>query len=343
MQIRTEVFVWNSKRFIARQFFGAVPVAIHVLNVVRHVAIGVRVLIAARRHRTVYLQKVILPRWFIRALKHGGRRLVFDYDDALYALGPGQQQGPRALLRRRRLRRFTACLAAADLVVVENEPNRAETERHCRHTLIITGPIDTDRYYPLKRPASAERAETVLGWIGSPSTTPYLRVLEPVFRDLARRHAIAVHLIGAAMFEVPGVTVRRFPWHLESEVANLASFDIGLMPLPDDPWSRGKGGYKILQYMAMGIPPVASPVGVNTDLVRHGRTGLLAAGLDEWTSALEQLIQNRSARETIGQAARADVVNRFSLVHYAPLFVQALLPPQAADAPVSLGIEGVRS
>lgn len=338
-QIPVETFVWNSERFVAQQQRGEVSIVEHAMNVLRHAGIALRLFLAAGRHQAVYVQKVVLPTWFLNTLKRRGRRLVFDYDDAMYAMAPGQDQGPRAWVRRRRLERFTACLAAADLVVVENEPNRTVAAQYCRQTMTITGPIDTDRYRPLDR---SRGDEVVLGWIGSPSTTAYLRLIEPTLRELAARRKVVLHLIGAARFEIPGVTVRQFPWNLEREVDDLATFDVGLMPLTDDPWSRGKGGYKILQYMAMGLPSVASPVGINRELIRHGETGLLAATPAEWLDSLDRLVSNRNERERMGRAARADAIDRFSLAHYAPQFVEALLPAPITAGARSFGIEGAR-
>jgi glycosyltransferase involved in cell wall biosynthesis len=325
--VPTEVHVWHSQAFVAAQVGGTVPLARHVANLLHHVRVALRVLRAAGRHRTVYVQKVVLPVWFLRMLKRGRRRLVFDYDDALYALSSDRDHGPRAIVRRRRMRRFTDCLAAADLVVLENEPNRAVTEKFCPRTLVITGPIDTNRYRPRPRPS---RDEVILGWVGSPSTTAYLRIVESAIRRVAERRRVALHLVGAAPVAMPGLAVRQSPWALETELDHLATFDIGLMPLTDDAWSRGKGGYKILQYMAMGIPTVASPVGINSTLIRPGDTGLLASHETAWVEALDQLIRDPISRRRMGAAARDDVVRRFSLTHYAPIFVQALMPDASA-------------
>jgi len=121
------------------------------------------------------------------------------------------------------------------------------------------------------------------------------------------------------------------PWTLAGEVDALATFDVGLMPLTDDPWSRGKGGYKILQYMAMGIPTVASPVGVNRDLVEHGVTGFLADTSDEWVTALERLATDASLRRQMGDAARRAALDRHSIDHHAPALVQALAPAALAE------------
>jgi glycosyltransferase involved in cell wall biosynthesis len=127
-------------------------------------------------------------------------------------------------------------------------------------------------------------------------------------------------------------------------VNTLATFDIGIMPVTDDPWSRGKGGYKILQYMAMGIPAVASPVGINADLIRDGETGLLAVDEQAWAAALGRLVADPAARSRMGAAARADVVARFSLAHYTPEFLGALLPagPPAREDGAALRAQGIQ-
>ncbi len=334
--IRAEVLVWNTADFVARTQRGRVSPLGHLRRAAHNIRVALRLARRARGSDAVFIQKVVLPAWYLRLLRRRSGRVVFDYDDALYALAPGDDRGLRAIIRRRRISRFTACLAASDLVVLENAPNREFTQRYCPQTLTITGPIDTERY----RPATVEwRGDTVvLGWIGSPSTTGYLRLIEPALTELARRgRAIAVHLIGAGPWDLPGVPVRHVPWSLEHEVEALATFDIGLMPLTDDPWSRGKGGYKILQYMAMGLPTVASPVGVNADIVRDGVTGVLARDVDGWVRALDMLVTDALARRRMGAAARAEVVAGYSLDHYAPQWIGGVLAGASvpAAAPMS--------
>jgi glycosyltransferase involved in cell wall biosynthesis len=326
--VKYDLLVWNSDRFIRCTLKGAVPLVEHVRNHVRHVAIVARILARRRRYSTFFIQKVILPRWVLSILKLGKRRLVFDYDDALYALGPAQDRGPRAWVRRSRIRSFFGMLSASDVVLLENDPNRTLTEHYCRDIVTITGPIDTMRYQP--RPRSAG-SEVVLGWVGSPSTTGYLEMLKPVLQELVQRgRAIRLHLVGARRFETPGVTITQTPWALETEVDALATFDIGLMPLTDDPWSRGKGGYKILQYMAMGIPTVASSVGINAQLVQDGVTGFLADAPGAWLCALDRLIGDPTLRSRMGNAARVAALNRHSLEYHAPSLMRALVSASPA-------------
>jgi glycosyltransferase involved in cell wall biosynthesis len=333
--VEYELLVWNTQRFVAQTLRGTVPVLEHVRNALHHARVTRAMLRLAPRCDTVYIQKIVLPRRVLRRLKDGGRRrLVFDYDDALYALAPGQDHGLRGIIRRRQVERFAGCLVESDLVTLENESNRAYTARYCPATLTITGPIDTERYRPAPR---APRDEVVLGWIGSPSTTGYLRLLEPTFAELARRgRRVVLHLIGAGAYASPHVPVRHIPWTLATEVEALGTFDVGLMPLTEDPWARGKGGYKILQYMAMGIPTVASPVGINSELVRDGETGRLAADVVAWTAALDGLAGDAAARHRMGVAARADAVARYSIEHYAPSFIDGLVPPAGRVSPAAM-------
>lgn len=319
--VRYDLLIWQSNRFIKTAARSRVPLTEHLLNRVRRLWVLVQLLGRAPSAHTVYVQKVILPWWVLIALKAAGRRIVFDFDDALYALAPGDEHGFRGSVRRWRTRKFERMLKTSDLVMIENDANRDYAEQFCRETVTITGPIDTDRY----RPSAPRSASTVvLGWIGSPSTTGYLELLRPVLTELAQQHSLVLHLIGAGTFELAGVDVRRTSWTLETEVDALATFDIGLMPLTDDGWSRGKGGYKILQYMAMGIPTVASPVGINCDMVEDGVTGFLASDAGQWRSALEQLIVDPARRQAIGACARRRAIERYSLERYVPTILRAL-------------------
>lgn len=320
--VRYDLLIWQSDRFVASTRQHQVPVLEHLWNYLHQVRVLVHLLRRVRRCHTVYVQKVVLPAWVLRFLKAGRRRLVFDFDDAMYALAPGQDRGIRGWIRRRRTLQFERMLKASDLVIIENDTNRDYAGQYCSRLLTITGPIDTERYRPV---AMRHGGPVVLGWIGSPSTTGYLDFLGPVLQELARRgHALVLHLIGAGPFDLPGVEVRRTPWAMDTEVNVLGTFDVGLMPLTDDSWSRGKGGYKILQYMAMGIPTVASPVGINTDLVEHGTTGFLGSSVDEWLAALEELITEPERRRVIGERARRVAIERHSLERHAPTILQAL-------------------
>jgi glycosyltransferase involved in cell wall biosynthesis len=209
------------------------------------------------------------------------------------------------------------------LVVLENKITKQFAEQYNKNILVITGPIDTERYFLSKK--GIDNDKVVIGWIGSSSTTPYLSILFPVFRRLCRTYPnVYIKLIGAAPIDIPDVRVKRVDWDIETEVKELHEFDIGIMPLPDDEWTRGKGGYKLLQYMAVGIPFVASPVGINKDLIKDGVNGFLSATEEEWYEKLSLLIENPEIREKMGLRERDFVVKNYSFEVAAPKLIFAL-------------------
>jgi glycosyltransferase involved in cell wall biosynthesis len=184
-----------------------------------------------------------------------------------------------------------------------------------RRVEIVPTVIDLDRY-PI-RPAARSGPLTV-GWIGTPNTMEYLEGLKPVLRALAREVPMRVAAIGARPDQMQGEPFEAVPWSEDGEVDALRTFDIGVMPLPDTPWERGKCGYKLIQYMALGLPVVASPVGVNTEIVQEGVNGFLAADDETWKRALGALAGDGAMRQAFGQAGRQLVEQHYTLQVQAP-------------------------
>jgi glycosyltransferase involved in cell wall biosynthesis len=158
-----------------------------------------------------------------------------------------------------------------------------------------------------------------VGWIGSPSTQEYLRHIGPALARFCAETGGRVQAIGVEeRFQLEGVPLEAVPWSKETELAALQALDVGIMPLADSPWERGKCGFKLIQYMACGLPVVASPVGANREIVIDGETGALAATQDEWVSALKSLAGDAARRRRMGEAGRARVVSGYSLQAVAP-------------------------
>lgn len=279
--------------------------------VVRAFAAGVRTLIRSGRYDAILVQRVLFPfpiPLLFRAIR---RKVVFDFDDAIFTTESPDASVADRLRTWFHARSVEPILTAASHAIVENDYTAAYAERFCPQVSIITGPIDTDRYVPGR---GRDETEVVLGWIGSPSTAPYLETIrEPLARIGERFPSMVVRIIGADAPEIPGVKTESLPWGLDREVGDLQTFDIGLMPLPDDPWTRGKGGYKLLQYGAMGIASVASPVGVNREIVEDGVSGLLADTEADWVDALVRLIEDEEERIRMGAAARERMLSQYAL------------------------------
>lgn len=246
--------------------------------------------------------------------------LIADYDDAIFhRYDRHRYKVVRQLLGTK----IDKVMARADLVLAGN-PYLAARARDAGASDVMNLPtvLNMDQYHPNARPGDGP---VQVGWVGSPSTwdqfmAPMLDVLDPVMKDAAARLLV----VGAKGRHAHHPWVQLQDWSEETEVHDLQQMDIGLMPLTDDPWARGKCGYKLIQYMACGLPVIASPVGVNSDIVQHGVTGFLATTPAQWTDALTQLITNPALRARMGTAARQRVERDYAVAHHGPRLVDAL-------------------
>lgn len=267
----------------------------------------------APAHDITLVQRLLLPAPLRRLLSRRARALVFDFDDALYTTPGDGTRGSRWLAPR--ATRWARMLAVSRAATVATAYLADRARQHQRHTVVIASPIDTERYQPA---GPARGPGIVIGWIGSPATSRYLEPLLPILCRLAeRRPTLRIELVGAdPRLAGPGVRVREWRW--DTEVSLLQAFDIGVMPLPDDEWARGKAGYKLLQYMACGAAVVASPVGAGQILVRAGETGWLAADDAAWEGALTELISDAEGRRKMGRAGREVAEAEYSLRRWTP-------------------------
>jgi glycosyltransferase involved in cell wall biosynthesis len=255
-----------------------------------------------------FLQKVLLPPFMLGLIRACGKKIIFDFDDAIYI------DEFSAEIDRRHLRRFENAVRASSLVVLENDAAAAFAGGLNGNILKITGPIDTDRYKPSQRTGAV-----CVGWIGHPATTCYLKMLLGLLGEVrALRPETGFLFIGATAEDLGDFGQYCAKWSLETEVELLSKIDIGLMPLADNKWTRGKGGYKLLQYMAMGIPSLASPVEINKELTQEGRTGFLPDSPDTWLKNLTTLLDNPELRRELGGNARERAVKEYSFYAAAP-------------------------
>ncbi len=175
---------------------------------------------------------------------------------------------------------------------------------------LIPTTIDTDYHLPNKK---TENKIPVIGWTGSHSTTYYLNFLIPVFKKLEQQIEFELRIISNKDLQLPLKSYRYIHWNKETEIADLQSFDIGIMPLPEDDWSKGKCGFKLLQYMAVGVPSIASPVGVNTDIIINNETGWIANSENEWFEKLSYLLKNIEERKSVIDKASSHIEKQYSV------------------------------
>ncbi|MCS6914171.1 MAG: glycosyltransferase family 4 protein [Myxococcales bacterium] len=279
-------------------------------------------LLAGRHDLTVVHYEALpyLPAALERALLR--RPYLCDYDDAIFHI----YDQHRSALVRRLLGGKISHLMARSAGVVCGSRYLLDYAR-ARHTRVCWLPTVVDlSLYPVAPPPRPPRPFTI-GWIGSPSTAAYLTALAPALAQLASEGPLRLLLIGSGAVCMPGVPVTVRPWVQNREIADLGEMDVGVMPLPDTPWARGKCGFKLIQYMAAFLPVVASPVGANCDIVTaHGpdQNGMLAQGTDEWVAALRRLRDDPLLRLRLGRAGRAAVQARYCLAVSAPRLLDFL-------------------
>jgi len=261
-----------------------------------------------------------LPALIEHLLLRGGPPRVIEYDDAVFHRYDRHRS---AVVRRLLGGKIDRLMGGATVVVAGNAYLAARARAAgARDVAIIPSVVDLEAY-PVAAPAG--NRPPVIGWIGSPSTAEALDAVAPALARVCAGGRARVVLVGVT----PGLRSWPFPceereWEEGREAADIAGFDIGIMPLVDEPWSRGKCGFKLVQYLACGRPAVASPVGVNPAIVIDGETGLLAASEDEWVAAVDRLVADAPLRARLGAAGRAHVEAHYALQRTAPLVADVL-------------------
>lgn len=276
-------------------------------------------LLRARRFDLIWVHCELfpyLPGAIERLVGLAARPIVYDCDDAIFH---NYDESRRTLVRTLLGNKLHALLSLASACTCGNPYVQAYCLRHCPRSLVVPTVVDTDLY----RPAAEPPRTPVIGWIGSPSTwrdvRPYLPLLQRIHEETGARFR-AVGAGEAARADLgPGIELAA--WSEEREIAEVQGFSIGIMPLADAPFQRGKSGYKLIQYMGCGLPTVASPIGVNGDIVREGETGFLPRTMDDWEEVLRRLLGDPALRPRLGEAGRERAVRCYSLASQAPRLI----------------------
>lgn len=280
------------------------------------------------------LQRKLLSGWMLWELRRHARRLVFDFDDAVLYRDSYDPRGPHCP---RRLRRFMRTVRAADTVVAGNHflASRAQ-EAGARNVRVIPTCVDP-RQLPVRNPVPGERGRLDLVWVGSSSTLRGLEQARKLWDQVGRKlPGVRLTTIADRPAELGSLPVAFRPWSARTEAAAIASADTGISQMPDDLWSRGKCGLKVLQYQAAALPAVASAVGVHPEMIEGGRTGFLPQTADAWLDSLAWLRDNPEPRLEMGQEACRRVEAGYSVTSWAPAVIAAFdesTPPGPASAP----------
>lgn len=270
----------------------------------------------------VFLQRTTFPLGLEKLLRKRNKNIIFDIDDSIY-MPDKEERGLTGRIKKYiKKEEVVSALKVSKCVIVENNHIRSFAAGFCANIHIITGPIDTVKNFP--RQASGKNDTVIIGWIGSPSTTVYLDMLKGILVELSEKYDIKLNLVGAGKYIIPGVRVENVGWSEAIEVGELHKFDIGVMPMPDNEWTRGKVGCKMLQYMANAIPAVVSYTPTNAEIIHDGANGFLAYDKKDWINKISILIENLQLRKGMGLKGRQVVEERYSVIANAGTFIKIL-------------------
>jgi glycosyltransferase involved in cell wall biosynthesis len=267
------------------------------------------------------------PPWLERLLARRNPNLAYDTDDATY-LRPGfTPNTPFQHLRR--FDKVVEVVRGVRWVSAATEPIANWARRYNSNVSVVPMAVDLEEYDRARAAANSTRKGTtrlVIGWAGTAGGLRYLDAVAPVLRNLAVRHDFVVRVISGGYQRVclPGVPLDSRAWRPETGLAEMAHFDIGIVPLDDTPFEQAKFPFKLLQYLALRVPSVSARVGTAVSLIRDGENGLLAGSADEWHAHLETLIVDPELRTRLAHAGRQTVANHYSVERVGPLLVQGL-------------------
>tara|TARA_R110002072_G_scaffold89232_4_gene199942 strand:+ start:67686 stop:68699 length:1014 start_codon:yes stop_codon:yes gene_type:complete len=254
----------------------------------------------------VFVQRKLFPIWFIHFLAKQAKRLVFDFDDAIFLKSSGEDSATRH-------KKFQATCRRADLILAGNEYLAREATQFSDKVIVVPTTVDTETYVvetakSVETAMSAETAEgsnITLVWIGSSSTRRYLDMLTPVLDQLGDRISnLSLKVIADFDLHLDRLNVNNVTWSESGEVPELTSSHIGIAPMINNGWTRGKCALKVIQYMAAGLPVVSDRCGANQEVIIEGETGFLADTEHDWLEAIKQLVENPDLRTQMGEAGR---------------------------------------
>lgn len=259
------------------------------------------------------------------SMRFGNCPMVLDLDDATYLSYVSPVYG-RLASKLKWFGKTDDLIRWAKIVTCGNRNIADYVAGKGVRAVVIPTIVDTEQFRPAATAKRKENPELVLGWIGTYSTFEYLESIFPALQQLARTHSFRLKVIGAGRdsIELPGVTIENAAWSMERETADFQSLDVGLYPLIDSPWAAGKSGFKAIQYMAVGIPYVVTPVGACAEIGVPNETHLCAATGNEWCNALAQLLSNAELRKRMGEAGRRYALQHFTVAAQADKLAAAL-------------------
>ncbi len=296
--------LYNSKNLFAKAYLFLKGFARRVKDVLR-----------ANRFDVIYIYREAFMTgsvFFERLLKRSGAKIILDFDDAIWLQTISDAN--RSLQWLKNPEKTNSIIALSDLVIVGNSYLAGHAKKFNSNVIIFPSTIDLDYYQISAIPKSHKNDRVVIGWSGSHTTVEHFETILPVLKSLKSKFGTKLHfaVYGDPHYKNTELNINGTAWGAETEVSTIASFDIGIMPLPNDEWSKGKCAMKGLQYMGLQVPAVLSAIGMNNDLIEDGINGFLASSEEQWIDKLSLLIENPELRHKIGSTGRQTIEQKFS-------------------------------
>jgi len=273
-------------------------------------------LLNIKRYNLLWIEKELfpmMPAWIEELFAILKIPYIVDYDDAIFH---NYDLNKNVVIRTFLKNKIDSVMKNSAMVIVGND-YLAERSRKAgaKRVEYLPSVVDLEKY---PNTFFSNKGIFTIGWVGSPITSHYLKLVMPALEDFCKKNVARVVLIGAKKKELSNIPVEYVSWSEGTEIKEIQKFDIGIMPLPDNEWERGKCGFKLIQYMASGKPVIGSPVGVNCKIIKHGINGYQAKNIDEWIRALQKLKDDQALRQKMGRAGRQIVENEYCLQVTAP-------------------------
>ena len=269
-------------------------------------------LFIVKKYDLIWIEKELFP-WIPSKIENFFLKLnipiVIDFDDAVYHR---YDQHSNFIIRKFLSNKIKSILKNSSFVIAGNQyiANYA-SKSNVKNVEIIPSTINTDK--SIIKISNSNKDNFIIGWIGSSSTSSHINEIRQALINLCRENGTSFNAIGVDKKKLNSLPVKIIKWSEDNELEEISKFDVGIMPLPNNPWERGKCGLKLLQYMAAGLPVVASPVGINNEIVNHGKNGFLAHSESDWIKYLKRLKNNPALRKKMGEESLNIVKKNYSL------------------------------
>lgn len=316
--ITCQVSPFFSDEYLKKKFYKN---SVDIVEVVFLFARRLKALLSSKKYDLIVIYMELAPYFpplFERILRSVGVPYIVDYDDAIFHQYENSQIRIVRLLFQNKIK---SVMKHATAVIAGNEYLAEYARQVNKNVTVIPTVVAIEKFKPLKM--NKDEYFTV-GWIGSPSTSKYLKLLEPIFEKFMSDAKTRLLLVGSGNVSFRGVKPILRQWSEHREVEDINSFDVGIMPLDNTPWEQGKSGFKLIQYMSCGVPVIASPIGMNREIVQDGVNGLLANSEADWLEKLSILKNDHQLRKRLVTAGRKSVEERYSLQAWAPEYLKVI-------------------